>query len=100
MEIDVASQTAPLAESPWAAVLKCLGQWARRAMKTRQTRRLRVRETLSLGERRFLAVIEFDHQEFLVGGTGSSLALMARLHDGKVLPDPSLPAVCSFSAGR
>jgi flagellar biogenesis protein FliO len=66
-------------------------QWAQRTMRTRKTRRLRVRESLSLGERRFLAVIEFDSQEFLVGGTGSSLALLARLHDGMILPETSQP---------
>lgn len=45
----------------------------------RREKRLRLRETLSLGERRFLAVVEFDQQEFLVGGTGSSLALLTRV---------------------
>jgi flagellar biogenesis protein FliO len=66
-------------------------RWTQRAMRSRKTKRLRVRETLSLGERRFLAVIEFDSQEFLVGGTGSSLALLARLHEGMVLPEPPTP---------
>ena len=45
----------------------------------RPARRLRLSETLSLGEKRFLAVVEFQHQEFLVGGTGNSIALLARL---------------------
>lgn len=67
-------------------------QWAQRALRSRKTRRLRVRESLSLGERRFLAVIEFDSQEFLVGGTGSSLALLARMQDGTILPETPVPA--------
>jgi flagellar biogenesis protein FliO len=37
-------------------------------------------ETLSLGEKRFLAVVQFQQQEFLVGGTGSSIALLAKLN--------------------
>jgi len=74
-----------------AVALKNLWQWTRRAVTARKVRRLRVCETLSLGERRFLAVIEFDRQEFLVGGTGNSLVLLARLQDGMVLTDPSLP---------
>jgi len=45
----------------------------------RSARRLRLSETLSLGEKRFLAVVQFQHQEFLVGGTGNSIALLARL---------------------
>ena len=49
-------------------------------------RRLRLSETLSLGEKRFLAVVQFQQQEFLVGGTGSSIALLAKLH-GPEAPD-------------
>jgi hypothetical protein len=52
-----------------------------------------VRETLSLGDKRFLAVVEFDRQEFLVGGSGNSLALLARLQEGMVVPEPPLPTV-------
>jgi flagellar biogenesis protein FliO len=46
----------------------------------RSARRLRLSETLSLGEKRFLAVVQFQQQEFLVGGTGSSIALLAKLN--------------------
>jgi flagellar biogenesis protein FliO len=56
---------------------------------SRKARRLRVCETLSLGDRRFVAVIEFDRQEFLVGGSGNSLELLARLHEGRVIAEPS-----------
>lgn len=91
METNATSQVAsPLGTSNVLA-LKNLWQWARRAVKVRKVRRLRVCETLSLGERRFLAVIEFDHQEFLVGGSGNSLELLARLHEGMVIAEPSLP---------
>jgi flagellar biogenesis protein FliO len=79
---------AEVVETPFKKFL----QWAQRATRSRKTRRLRVRESLSLGERRFLAVVEFDSQEFLVGGTGSSLALLARLHDGMILPETPQPA--------
>jgi flagellar biogenesis protein FliO len=54
----------------------------------RREKRLRLRETLSLGEKRFLAVVQFDQQEFLVGGTGSSLALLARVQGGTGPLDP------------
>ena len=53
----------------------------------RSARRLRLSETLSLGEKRFLAVVQFQHQEFLVGGTGNSVALLARLDAPGVTPD-------------
>jgi flagellar biogenesis protein FliO len=50
-------------------------------------RRLRLSETLSLGEKRFLAVVQFQQQEFLVGGTGNSIALLARLDAPGVTPE-------------
>jgi len=63
---------------------------ARRVWKSldrgRSARRLRLSETLSLGEKRFLAVVQFQQQEFLVGGTGNSIALLAKLN-GPEAPD-------------
>jgi flagellar biogenesis protein FliO len=53
----------------------------------RSAHRLRLSETLSLGEKRFLAVVQFQHQEFLVGGTGNSIALLARLNAPGATPD-------------
>ena len=80
-------------EAGWVVALRELWQRARRALDSRKVRRrLRVRESLALGDRRFLAVIEFDRQEFLIGGSGSSLTLLARLQEGKVITEPPLPA--------
>jgi flagellar biogenesis protein FliO len=45
----------------------------------RPPRRLRLCENLQLGERRFLSVVEFGQQKFLVGGTANSLAMLAVL---------------------
>jgi flagellar biogenesis protein FliO len=45
----------------------------------RRERSLRLCETLPLGERRFLAVVLVEQQRFLVGASGSSIALLARL---------------------
>ena len=45
----------------------------------RATRRLRLCETLALGDKRFVAVIEFENQQFLVGGGTASVNLLARL---------------------
>jgi flagellar biogenesis protein FliO len=53
----------------------------------RSAHRLRLSETLSLGEKRFLAVVQFQQQEFLVGGTGNSIALLARLDSAGAMPD-------------
>jgi flagellar biogenesis protein FliO len=45
----------------------------------RRERKMRLCETLSLGERRFLALVLVEREKFLVGGSGSSVALLARL---------------------
>jgi flagellar biogenesis protein FliO len=57
------------------------GWWRRILGLRRTTRRLRLCETLSLGERRFVAVVEFERARFLVGGTSASLVLLAQLRD-------------------
>jgi flagellar biogenesis protein FliO len=50
-----------------------------RSWRTRPSRQLRMCENLALGEKRFLSVVEFGQQKFLVGGTGNSLAMLAML---------------------
>ncbi len=78
----------------WAAVVRAFAVLTahvasvHKGLQRRQSaRRLRLSETLSLGEKRFLAVVQFQQQEFLVGGTGSSIALLARLDAPRVTPD-------------
>jgi hypothetical protein len=56
----------------WSWILKHLGP-------RRPTKRLRVCESVSLGEKRFVAVIEVDGEQFLVGGAASSVSTLARL---------------------
>ena len=70
------------------AVLTAHLALARGRLKRQQAaRRLRLSETLSLGEKRFLAVVQFQQQEFLVGGTGNSIALLAKLEPPDAPPD-------------
>jgi flagellar biogenesis protein FliO len=54
---------------------------------SRPVRRLRVCESLGLGDRRFVAVIEFDQSRFLIGGTSNSMVLLARLAGGATASD-------------
>ena len=89
MEANAASHVSSLPGAAWSVALKNSWQWIRSVVKSRRVRRLRVCETLSLGDRRFLAVVEFNRQEFLVGGSGNSFALLARLQDGTVIAEPS-----------
>ena len=45
----------------------------------RARRRLRLQETLSLGDRRFLAIVELNGREFLLGCTQASVSLLKEL---------------------
>jgi len=66
------------ARDVWVAVRQRLeALWKGRC--ARRARRLRLCETLALGERRFLAVVEFERQRFLIGSTSGSVALLSRL---------------------
>ena len=74
-----------------------LNALTRRAWRTRRQRRLRLCETLALGEKRFLAVVAFEQQEFLVGGTGSTITLLTQLRSepqrglSPASPEPAAP---------
>jgi flagellar biogenesis protein FliO len=65
------------------ALLDILQRFWRSALRRVRAQRdggnLHLRETLSLGEKRFVAVVEVNHQRFLIGGTANSIALLARL---------------------
>jgi len=45
---------------------------------TRKARELRLRETLALGEKRQLLVVEWDSQRYLVGATPQGLTVLDR----------------------
>jgi len=45
----------------------------------RNPRRLKVSESVSLGEKRFIAVVEFEDRRFLVGVTPQNIALLQSL---------------------
>ena len=73
-----------------------LGAWWERVLRIsrRTPKGLRLCESLPLGERRFVAVVEFEKARFLVGGTASSLVLLSRLEDsgeGREGQEPNAP---------
>jgi len=43
------------------------------------SRRLRVAETVSLGEKRFVSIVQVDGEQFLIGGTPANVVLLAKL---------------------
>jgi hypothetical protein len=42
-------------------------------------RRLKIAETVSLGEKRFVSILQVDGEQFLVGGSQSNVVLLAKL---------------------
>jgi flagellar biogenesis protein FliO len=63
-----------------------------RGWRSHPSRQLYLRETLALGERRFIAVIEFERQKFLIAGTGNSVAMLTALPSpgsAKKNPEPA-----------
>ncbi|PYX84877.1 MAG: hypothetical protein DMG68_19395 [Acidobacteria bacterium] len=70
------SLVAPNSQLWWRAWLDRWAEWNERRARTR---RLHVAESVSLGEKRFVAVVQFESQRFLIGGTGTSLRLLAEL---------------------
>jgi hypothetical protein len=47
--------------------------------KSSTTKRLHVSETISLGEKRFVAIVTVEGREFLIGGGVSGVSLLAQL---------------------
>jgi len=87
-----------------AAIRGCALRFSRSA-----SRRLRLCESLPLGEHRFVAVVEFDGESFLVGGTSASLVLLARLGRAEFgaeavrptgVPDPNISEMMGHSRRR
>src|SRR5271169_5625993 len=56
-----------------------LGAFSRHRFWRRRPRRLQLCETLSLGNRGYLVVVRYREQQFLVGGTNTSISMLAQL---------------------
>ena len=56
-----------------------LAAQARKIQVRQNKKRLRVCETVPLGDKRFVAVIQVDDQQFLLGGSSTSVSLLAQL---------------------
>jgi flagellar biogenesis protein FliO len=72
-----------------------LGRLFSLAAASHRKRRLRVCETLSLGEKRFIAVVEYDRQKFLLAGTPQTISLLQRLDESLENADSPAPSPAS-----
>ena len=89
-DIEVATKSGqmklpPLMEGIRAAFTYVLSLGRKVSVKRR--RNIHLCESLSLGDKRFLAVVLVEQQKFLVGGAGNSVALLAKLPSRSPSPD-------------
>lgn len=79
------SAAAPPAEAPTKKGKPVSSWWRRVAARMAKfqapKKRLRVCESVSLGDKRFLAIVRVDSQSFLLGGSTGSVAMLARLNE-------------------
>lgn len=65
-------------------------QWltvsSKKMLTVRENRRLRVAETVSLGDRRFVVLLEADNQHYLVGASSAGVTLLTRLGTPQTQP--------------
>lgn len=54
-------------------------EWTREKYTLSATKRLRVSETVALGEKRFVAIVSVEGREFLIGGGTAGVSLLAQL---------------------
>ena len=91
---DASPLPVPAAEASLSTLLSHRGLlsrawgWLRsRNVARSSTRRLRVAETVSLGEKRFVAVVQVDGRHFLVAGGPTNIALLAQLDANDVFEE-------------
>ena len=73
------SSAARQSSTSLARVLAAIGSVLRSVKIRRREHSLRICETLQLGEKRFLAVVQFEQRRFLIGATNQSISLLDRL---------------------
>jgi len=87
MKLEMVSKTKLLSDTPASPLRETVRQQALTVwrqilrLSERRPRRLRLCESLPLGDRRFVAVVEYEQCRFLLGGTSASIVLLARLGD-------------------
>jgi len=74
------SLTAPIFRGVFGRALQtCLLKVGHLWSSSSKQRSLFIKETAGLGDRRFVAVLQFERQRFLIGGSPGSVTLLAHL---------------------
>jgi|HubBroStandDraft_6_1064221.scaffolds.fasta_scaffold2230989_2 flagellar biogenesis protein FliO len=76
MKISTALDTASKQTSPFSGLLERLLEVIKSVRIDHRQRRLRLCENLALGDKRSVAVVEFEDQRFLLGISSSGISLL------------------------
>jgi len=72
--------SSPFAQAMYQVVLSCWTGFLKMLSAQRPNKKyLRVCENVSLGDKRFIAVIQVGQERFLVGGAANSIAMLTKL---------------------
>lgn len=69
----------PLLERIFHFVVEACRRLSAGVKTPRKTKAMRLCETISLGEKRFLAIVQVGEERILIGGSASTVALLTRL---------------------
>jgi hypothetical protein len=83
-------QAAPKLRRPGA--LARFWSWLTGSRAFRVEKQMRITESLSLGEKRFVALLHVEGRKFLIGGSSSGVSLLTALSGGAA--DAALPIPC------
>ncbi|HEY1648513.1 MAG TPA: flagellar biosynthetic protein FliO [Terracidiphilus sp.] len=76
---EVIEETKPQSQPVANKLLSRAWSWLQKNNKFSAAKQLRVAETVSLGEKRFVALVDIDGQKFLIGGGASGVSLLTQL---------------------
>lgn len=85
-----AEQSVQAGKSVHSMFAAILGRIRSMAYSHRATRRLRVCETVSLGEKRSIVVVEYDSHKFLLAATPQNISLLHSLKEDSTETDSAL----------
>ncbi|HXX01417.1 MAG TPA: flagellar biosynthetic protein FliO [Candidatus Acidoferrales bacterium] len=79
-EAGVTTRGSSLPPSNMLRSISRAASWILDKARKQQVRKvLKVCESVSLGEKRFVAVVQVEHERFLIGGAPTSVSMLARL---------------------
>ena len=73
-----------------AGMLRGAFSWLHKNYVPTAKKQLRVSETVSLGEKRFVAIIHVEGQKFLIGGGSTGVSLLTQLGEREQSTNPRL----------